>query len=418
MVELLRHSEHGRIPVGVGTERWPREIPFRPHLRDQREKQPCLQMRQDEFELSYYVGCDWLVQGAVALQVRPKLDGSKQETDVMAMLMTALDEAESLSETENLLQVRFDAPYLALEQKQDQLTPFLVMQFVQVVKRLVKKGLRRSYFPVRRNLNARVKGKVLVADTLKHNRLRQKPLHTYCRYDEFGYDSLENRLIKRGLRFAQRYLDSYPALSRGDAMRATFGYVFPAFVQVSDQVDLHEVKHTPVNPFYPEYAEAIRLARLLIRRFGYQLSEVSDRQVVPTPPYWIDMSKLFELYVLGLLRQSFQEIRFQFKANKRYPDYLLLPQGDRPGIVADAKYKTNYGYEFPDMAQVSGYTRNQKVREALGTPHGRVAPGLIIYPKPRATSTISPRQEDWEQILAFEQMYKVGVGLPLLPKQG
>ena len=82
------------------------------------------------------------------------------------MLFSCLKHPEVAQNTEGLFEIKFENPFIEIEQKQDLLTPLLVVQFLQVVKSIVRKGLKKSYYKVERNLNARVKGKVLVAENV------------------------------------------------------------------------------------------------------------------------------------------------------------------------------------------------------------------------------------------------------------
>src|SRR5690606_22138269 len=119
----------------------------------------------------------------------------------------------------------------------------------------------------------------------------------------------------------------------------------PAFQDVSDDVDLHGVKHLKFNAFYKEYQEALHLAKLILQRFGYNINAINSQATIPTPPFWIDMSKLFELYVLGLLKESDKhgsKIRYHPATDGNELDYLLV-DGEN-SIVIDAKYKL--GYKF------------------------------------------------------------------------
>ena len=69
---------------------------------------------------------------------------------------------------------------MKIDQEQDLLTPLLVVQFLRIVKEIVRKGLKKSYYKVAQNLYGKVKGKILVAQTIKQNVLKNKALNTVC----------------------------------------------------------------------------------------------------------------------------------------------------------------------------------------------------------------------------------------------
>ncbi|WP_286425800.1 5-methylcytosine restriction system specificity protein McrC, partial [Proteus mirabilis] len=71
------------------------------------------------------------------------------------------------------------------------------------------------------------------------------------------------------------------------------------------------------NPVFKEYFTAVEYAQLLLRRFSYDIT-LAGKKEIDTPPFWIDMSKLFELYVFGKLKKIFtgkREIQYHVKAH-------------------------------------------------------------------------------------------------------
>jgi 5-methylcytosine-specific restriction endonuclease McrBC regulatory subunit McrC len=63
--------------------------------------------------------------------------------------------------------INFNQAKIALESNDFEITPLLIVHFLQVVKSIVKKGLKKNYYPVEENLNAKVKGKINISHTLK-----------------------------------------------------------------------------------------------------------------------------------------------------------------------------------------------------------------------------------------------------------
>lgn len=214
----------------------------------------------------------------------------------------------------------------------------------------------KTTYKVHNNLNSKVKGKILLSKTLKNNIFNNKVTHTFCQYEEFGYNSLENRLLKKALLFVQRYLPIFKMKESQIYADEVFNYILPAFENVDDTVNLNDIKHTKTNVFYKEYEEGLRLARLRLKRFGYNITTIDKKDKVKKPPFWIDMSKLFELYVLGLLKHRFgKKIDFQAKGKYGYVDYLLKDNNFK--FIIDAKYKPKYSeeYQAEDIRQLSGY---------------------------------------------------------------
>jgi 5-methylcytosine-specific restriction enzyme subunit McrC len=370
---------------------------------------------------SYYIGVDWLPKTETCIYVEPKLNKNSNQTNYLSMLFSALKHPEISTYTEELFDIKWEQPQIEIEQLQDHLTPLLVVQFLNITKKIVKKGLKKSYYKVENNLHCRVKGKILVSKTIKHNILKNKLLNTYCGYDEFGVDNLENRLLKKALLFVQRYMPTLKIPHSKEYIDKVFNYVMPAFDFVSEEVSLYEIKHGKFNPFYKEYSDGIRLARLILKRFGYNIAN-TEQKIVKTPPFWIDMSKLFELYVLGLLKDKFGcEVIYQFNGSYGNADYLLTKEQ----IVADAKYKQQYQsekisfdeYLIKDIRQLAGYARDKDVISKLGINNNTVAECLIIYPMPLLQTDNDFTQivdlNNKQEVNGFEKFFKIGVKLPV-----
>lgn len=379
-----------------------------------------IENKQHAIANTYFIGIDWIVEKEHAIYVEPKLNKGGHQTNYLAMLFSALKHPEVSKYSDDLFEIKWDSPQIEITQQKDLLTPLLVVQFLKIVKEIVRKGLKKSYYKVENNLYSKVKGKVLVSQTIKKNLLKNKPLNTYCSYDEFGLNGLENRLLKKALIFVQRYLPTIKNIHSEKYSNEMFNYINPAFEFVSADVELNDVKHSKTNAFYKEYEEALRLAKLILKRFGYNISNTTEK-TIQTPPFWIDMSKLFELYVLGLLRDAYpQQILYGAnEANLNYglPDYLYTEPNSQ--CILDAKYKLIYNdeeYDIADIRQLSGYARDEQVFEKLNVTRGSIIDCIIIYPF--WNSSIKPNEEvkinlsNAEPIKHFVKFKSIGVALP------
>lgn len=382
---------------------------------------PCFTINKQSKESGFYsintgffIGLDWIETNQSAIYVAPKLNNESQEVDFINMLLSSLKHEAVTKEIKELFEVKWHKPTIEITQKQDLLTPFLVVEFLSLLKQIVRKGLKKSYYKVEHNLQGRVKGKVQVSKTIKQNLVKNKNLYTYCSFDEFGINNKENRLLKKALQFIKRYLPTYGQLTNKKELQNTFNYINPAFTQVSDQIEITEIKHTKTNVFYKEYEQALYLAKLILKRFGYNISN-TIKETVQSPPFWIDMTKLFELYVLGLLKDRFQnQVKFQFKHYGNELDYLLNNEDYQ--MVIDAKYKLKYlnGKHDEDIRQVSGYARLKKVYEDLNKKQGEVIDCLIIHPDQNGLDNLLSVDLKEKDIEHYYDVYKLGVKLPLV----
>ncbi len=142
------------------------------------------------------------------------------------------------------------------------------------------------------------------------------------------------------------------------------------------------------------------------------MSSISANEKISSPPFWIDMSKLFELYVLGKLKDRFRDgVKYQFTKRWNELDYLInTPQYK---MIVDAKYKLKYGHTYiiDDIRQISGYARLSAVSEELKKSKDEVIDCLIIYPDQTASENL---EEDLtsNSINGFNRFFKASIKLP------
>jgi 5-methylcytosine-specific restriction enzyme subunit McrC len=404
--------------------------------------------KEQSFELKadYCIGLDWLGNTGRYLYVEPKLNtktteifnaitNSEQEIlkdnfenipsdikelDYLKMLLQVTNVPESNSEIKDLVKIDWDAKLIEIEQKEDKLTPFLVVQYLQLVKGIVRKGLKKNYYKVQENLNNRIKGKILVGQHIKQNVFKNRFTNTFCEYQQFGEDHSENRFLKKVFQFASSYVENHKDIFSNNYiyLQNSINYCRPAFEYISNQVSEYELKHIKHNPLYKDYTTAIDLGKKILKRFAYNITQTT-KQKVATPPFWIDMPRLFELYVYSKMIEANpadkKKILYQFSTYGNALDVLVSKEENQ--MVIDAKYKLYYqnGHLHEDIRQVSGYARLNKVRKKLEVTDDRNIECLIIYPDmvngldELSLSEINSRKR---KINAYHKVYKLGVKLP------
>ncbi|MBY5950541.1 McrC family protein [Algoriphagus marincola] len=401
-----------------------------------RKETKCARFFQESgnhfLECSYYVGADWFPHREkewfyVESKLNKKIDPNSGEelgpepsdlveVDVIKMLFDALQEPEVREHTNELFEIKFESEWIPLNRKQDLISPLIMIQFLNLVKDIVRKGLKKSYYRVEENLYAKVKGKVLIGQTIKQNLVKNKNLNTVCQYEQFGVNGIENRVLKKTLVYIKRYLSTYKGLSHASFFQESFNYIQPAFLDVSEEVSLNDIKHLKFNPFYKNYEKAIELAKLILQRFSYNLNSIQDQETILTPPFWIDMSKLFELYVLGKLKKNYgTKITYHPRTYGNELDFLYHDGNN--SIIIDSKYKPQYIGKshqglHQDIRQVSGYSRLKSIRKKAGvTDTHKLLNCAIVFPEiTKPTDEVNLFHTEVEQ---YEKVWKVGVGLPL-----
>lgn len=374
---------------------------------------------QYRFQTSYFVGVDWIEEGK-PIYVAPKQNNEELEINYLQMLMDALQEEANTKHLDELFEVDFNKPFISINQSQDLLTPLLIYQYLKLLKTIVRKGLRKSYYKVDRNLNARVKGKVLINQTIKQNLVKSKITNTVCRFEEFGINSIENKVLKKAFEFSKSVLSTINADFQKSSS-SLCSYIEPAFQMVDAEVIIIELKHIKPNPLFPEYEHALKLAKIILRKYGYSISKTTENRI-ETPPFWIDMSKLFELYVYSKLKKTFSlpgEVIYHPTINGREPDFLIRSVDGELKMVVDAKYKPRYkdgSIDIDDLRQVSAYARLKGVYERLEiADFTKVIDCLIIYSDQHISSTELVRNNLKENpVSSYVHFYKIAISLPEL----
>lgn len=342
------------------------------------------------------------------------------ELDYLKMYLDVIAVPEAANHIGGLLQIDWNEKEITIKSKDDQLTPLLVVQYLNILKRIVRKGLRKSYYRITENLNNRIKGKILVGQQIKQNVLHNRLTQTICNYETFGTDSAENRFLKKVLQYCISYIENNKAVFHTSyyALQQLIAYCRPPFELIGDEVEERSLKHFKPNPFFNEYKDGIRVGQLILKRFAYNFTQTAQQQIA-TPPFWIDMPRLFELYVYSKMVVQNptlkSHIHFQFSTNGNALDILVSDPEFQ--MVIDAKYKLHYknGHLHNDIRQVAGYSRLTKVRKELCVEDDRNIDCLIIYPdvnKKDDSFTLKEIKKDREKIKVYHKVYKLGVKLP------
>ena len=417
-MDLLILREHHNYPNGayVSNEELP-HFPESIYFKGQ-DDSICVKVDSGRrLHSSYFIGTDWLSYEK-PVYVEPKLNEDSNHTNYLRMLLWTLEHPDVSLNIHDLFEIKYDKPAIEIPQERDLLTPMLVLYFLQTIRTIVRKGLKKSYYRVESNLHGKIKGKVLLSDTIKQNVLNNKPLCNYCAYDEFGYNNLENRLLKKTLIFVNRFLKEIGIGRIENNLSEELAHLINAFQQVDSEISLNEIKYHKPNPIYSEYNTAIRLAKIILWRYGYSIGNIRDQEKIKTPPFWINMSKLFELYVLGLLKDRFgKQIEYHPTYRSRELDYLL--NSSEYQMVIDAKYKqyNDHGVAIEDIRQISGYARMEGVYQDLNISEYQNIPCLIIFPDMNqglGDLQHSSFEVNMQKIPGYIEMYKLGIKLPQL----
>ncbi len=370
------------------------------------------------WSVGYYIGAKWLIENKIAIIVNPKVNN----LDYLKMFMYCFNNPITSNEISKIYKIDFDGLPIKIPSNTFELTPLLIIHFLNLVKKIVKKGLRRNYIWVQDNLNSKVKGKILINKNIKKNTIKLRPDRNYCKYQEYSKNCLENKLIKKTLDFVFAYLKSH--YTKNKELLNLFYFNYTAFIDISNDIDISEVRNIKTNSLYKEYNETIKIAKVILKQFDYSIQNV-EKENTEYPPFHIDMSLLFALFVYSKLSDKYgKDILFQYHG--KYGNIDFLNVNDK--IIIDTKYKTYYNEKLTgqtqwkrdsiakDIRQLSGYSRDTKVLEKLNfnlDDNLSVLDCVIIYPDQNSEKTdIDDLIHNSENISEFYKFYKYGIRLP------
>lgn len=369
---------------------------------------------------SFVIGAEW-VDKKEALVVTAKR--GMENIDFLKMFMTCFTSDLALEEFSSIYHIESDERPIDAPSLKGIVSPLIVLHFLGVMRRI--KALKRGYVHHAENLK-KIKGRINVLKNEKLNISTKRYDRIYCEYDEYSVDIPENRLLKKALLFSKRVVKSMgERQSSFSEINGMLSKSLMLFENVSDEVDLMEIRQTKMHKLFSEYSEAIRLAKLILKHFDYSIHNVgaSEEKVIP---FSLDMSLLYEHYVYGLLYDAYQErIKYQFHGLTGYPDFLYHSLSFK--AILDTKYKPYWSptKNNDDIRQLSGYGRDIRVLRKLGyeditevSPTPSV-PCVIIYPSVGETYSNPFKTSSLEELCSvpvrgLSQFYLIAVPIPML----
>lgn len=384
--------------------------------------------RASKFVLSYYVGADWIdKKKGLAMIVGPKIKG----IDFQTMFMKCFENREVSKDLDKLFFIRTEDDPIEIPADAFQLEPLILVFFMNLVQRIVRKGLKHDYILREERLNAQIKGKLLMSRYAKHGLAQQRPDQTECRYQEYHVDCLENRVIKAALLLCRNMITRHETALGHHLLplQQMYRNAISAFAEVSPEVTLQDLHRVHVNPVFKDYKEAMPLAKMIIRHQGHLVGEDQHNGKQKVPPFIIDMPVLFERYVYCLLAERYgtRTIGCQEGCGDSIMDFTKKDEH----MLLDTKYITSWNEhtDHDNARQLSGYARRTALRNKYLAPPTEefLCPCVVIYPSSDGLATLHALPDHWltddgtptfsplQQVKEYQKFYRLPIRLPILP---
>lgn len=367
---------------------------------------------------SYYIGLSEINEQHI--QVLPKLEN----LDFMSLFSFALLYQPSSEYFSSCYDINWEKEIYASTELYNILTPLLVMQYLNILDKLVGKGLKRDYITIEENLHSKIRGKLRPIANWRKNEIKKKEDYFYCQYQVFSANIPVNRLLKKALDISILLLGNVRSRSRnmtGLAFLSSKMKLIEAFKNIDSNVRLESIRNYKFDKLNMYYSEAIKLAKCIIRHQDNALTDGSGKKKVPL--FWIDMSRLYEVYVLGILQTHYpNNILFQVKGSYGTQcDYLHIGEG----IVLDAKYKLWYSsYNgrrshvdsmIADIREISAYARDERFLNLMNN-NVSTPKCVIIHPDEETTNLGAVLSDSVKnnKVEGYRDFYRLSIDLPRL----
>ncbi|WP_342441455.1 McrC family protein [Lysinibacillus sp. FSL K6-0075] len=303
-----------------------------------------------------YVGIVQLKNGT-QIQILPKIYGKTAIDPKKTFLKMLKSLQEFPSKTFNETGLRTDRMTL-LE--------IFIRLYIQEVQKLIKKGLKSSYYAMEDNLNV-YKGKMVFSQQLKYNLVHRERFYT--RYDEFGMNRAENRLIKATLLKLLKQSTSNDNINEIRKLLVHFELIEQS---KNYSKDFSKVK---IDRNSKDYETIMQWSNIFLNDESFTtFSGNSFGKALLFP-----MEKVFESYIgfhlKKLLSNSAWHVQLQDKGYHLFqgkfalrPDIVLTNGAGK--IVLDTKWKmlsntphNNYGITQADMYQMYAYAKKYHAKE-------------------------------------------------------
>ncbi len=157
---------------------------------------------------------------------------------------------------------------------------------------------------------------------------------------------------------------------------------------------------------------------MVLCRFGYSISNTSDDTYKrSTPPFWINMPILFELYAYSALVEKYgDQIGYHLSTYGNELDFVKYDER----LILDTKYIPAWDerVNHENVRQLSGYARNRSLRRQImkdSYDETTILPCMVLYPGKDLAEDRLPcgnMVEGAARITSYINFYKRRLGLP------
>ena len=310
------------------------------------------------YRLSHFVGAVWLQKPAgkepgIVLAVQPKI-ADLNAVRMFVEVATSPDYSHEAS-SDRLFDCEPSQPAMEGVTLPD-MTLLQVAVYLRALSQFCQRNLRQDFARTRENLIGRVKGRILISANIRQNTVRGRSDRVVCEFTRMTLDTPANRILKVALVCCAHYLSIGPTLP---PLLDWLRQCDAALAEVSDAtITDADFRGMVYSGLMQRYRRVHGLARMILKRLSTDANGQIPKQPSQTVPFYLNMWRLFELYVGVQLAKTGKRFKPQSQYSLPFtidgkevgsigfrPDYCL-PEDE--GVIVDAKYKSIIDSAMPE----------------------------------------------------------------------
>lgn len=402
-------------------------------------------INNNRLEVGYYVGL--CVIDDIAIKISPKFNDDNIKIDIMQMMHECLNHNIVSKHLSECYKIYYHEPPVKIDNNIcSDLYLFIIYRYVSVLKDTIKHGIYKSFYKEQNILKGKIKGKLLINDTINIHLKENIKLNNKCIYEIHDINNLENQILKYALKKAEIF-----SLERKEpGLYKTICVLKEKFNNVENKI-IKEIDFKKINKkiIHKGYKESLQLA--------YEVIKILDKNIYNNEkesniyPFHINLPELFERYCEVKLREHIpsllvgytkNDIGSQIKTEALRPDFAIPKNRlETKPYILDSKYSIKYadiekqndtdelindkiGKIKDHLQQLSLYARTKKIQEYANAYNSSEINLCILYPVANEAYT----EYNFKNMIDeagienkylsknIEQLYYIPIKLPVLKK--
>ena len=402
-------------------------------------------INNNRLEVGYYIGL--CVIDDIAIKISPKFNNDNIKIDIMQMMHECLNHNIVSKHLSECYKIYYHEPPVKIDNNIcSDLYLFVIHRYITVLKDTIKHGLYKSFYKEENILKGKIKGKLLINDTINIHLKENIKLKNKCIYEIHDVNNIENQILKYALQKAE----IFSLESKNQGLYKNLCVLKEKFNNVENKI-IKEIDFKKVNKkiIHKGYKESLQLA--------YEVIKILDKNIYNNEkesniyPFYINLPELFERYCEVKLWKNIpsllvgytkNDVGSQIKTGALRPDFIIPKNRlETKPYILDSKYSIKYadiekqndtdelindkiGKIKDHLQQISLYSRTKKIQAYAKAYNSSEINLCILYPVANDAYT----EYNFKNMIDeagienkylsknIEQLYYIPIKLPVLKK--